>query len=167
MSNIQVHVIYPFPLCLSSHCITTVWINAHSTMQPKREKGSSIAEGVNNEIESTLIYEEQPVAACGDGGSGFYYDEGDDYAEYETSANVPTTEHTATFTVVPAPAAPVQVADGMRLRIEANKRAAEARRAAKAAAAAAAELTSPKATDKRSEQYYSRRTISRNRANRS
>jgi hypothetical protein len=80
---------------------------------------------------------------------------------------VPTAEHTATFTVVPAPAAPVQVADGMRLRIEANKRAAEARRAAKAAAAAAAELTSPKAIDKRSQQYYSRRTISRNRANRS
>ena len=110
-------------------------------MQPKRKKGSAVAEGDDNEIESTLIYEEQPVAARGDGGSGFYYDEGDDYAEYETSANVSTAEHAATPAVVPAPAAPVQVTEDMRLRIEANKRAAEARRAAKAAAAAA-ELTS-------------------------
>jgi hypothetical protein len=110
-------------------------------MQPKRKKGSAVAEGDDNEVESTLIYEEQPVAARGDGGSGFYYDEGDDYAEYETSANLATAEHAATPAVVPAPAAPVQVTEDMRLRIEANKRAAEARRAAKAAAAAA-ELTS-------------------------
>lgn len=110
-------------------------------MQPKRKKGSAVAEGDDNEVESTLIYEEQPAAARGDGGSGFYYDEGDDYAEYETSAYLATAEHAATPAVVPAPAAPVQVTEDMRLRIEANKRAAEARRAAKAAAAAA-ELTS-------------------------
>jgi hypothetical protein len=95
-------------------------------MQPKRKKGAATAEAENDEDESTLIHEEQPAAAPGGSGSEFYFDEGDDYAQYETMAAEPT--------VAPAP---VQVTEEVRLRIEANKRAAEARRAAKAAAAAA------------------------------
>jgi hypothetical protein len=92
-------------------------------MQPKRKKGAAAEEAENDEEESTLIHEELPAAAPS---AGFYFDEGDDYAQYETMA--------AEATVAPAP---VQITEDVKLRIEANKRAAEARRAAKAAAAAA------------------------------
>ena len=108
-------------------------VASYFVMQPKRKKGTAAAQAEADEDESTLIYEEQPAASRSDGGSGFYYDEGDDYAEYEATANAPT----IVPAITPAPAAPMQVTEEMRLRIEANKRAAEARRAAKAAAAAA------------------------------
>jgi hypothetical protein len=97
----------------------------YPTLQPKRKKSASAQQEPDVEDESMLILEEQPVAR----GSGeFFYDEGDSYAEFESVLHDPTP--------APVPAAPVVVTDDVRVRIEANKRAAEARRAAKAAEAA-------------------------------
>jgi len=103
-------------------------------VQPKRKKGAAAAEGEDVEIESTMIYEEQPVPARG--GGDFYFDEGGNYADYEAVDNVPAVAPATAPAPAPARApapAPAQVTEEVRLRIEANKRAAEARRAAKAA----------------------------------
>ncbi len=135
LSNIQVQVTLPHSLHKLCRCGAFC---AHYILQPKRKKGAAAAEGEDVEIESTMIYEEQPVPARG--GGDFYFDEGGNYADYEAVDNVPAVAPATAPAPAPAPAparapapAPVQVTEEVRLRIEANKRAAEARRAAKAA----------------------------------